>query len=495
MNANAQFERDLERWLQAEAPATAPAGLHAAVIDRARTRRQRPGWATSGLARWFGRNRGLTLLAAGALLLVGGAMAAGSGLVRLPSLVPPVPAPSLAAVTDATASPTISPAPTETSVVASAGAASWAVTGSMVTPREGHTATLLPDGKVLVAGGRNTTSGNPNGTILGSAELYDASSGSWSATGSMSAARENHTATLLPDGKVLVVGGFAVTSDNPNGTTLATAELYDPATGIWSATGSMSTAREGHTATLLPDGKVLVVSGDTVTVRAVGGSTVTDPRPLASAELYDPASGTWTATGKMVYGGGTATLLPDGKVLVAGGSWSSGSFGGSGYGAATAELYDPASGTWTATGNMTAGRTASMATLLLAGKVLMACGCDHAGRASELYDPATGTWTATGTMAADHWRSTATMLPDGRVTATLLADGKVLVAGGGPTTLPAAELYDPDTWSWTATAKMLAVRVNHTATLLPDGKVLIAGGGDRAGLISSAELYDPGTGQ
>ena len=94
MNPNAQFERDLEQWLAAEAPATAPAGLHAAVIDRARTRRQRPGWATSGLARWFGRNRGLTLFAAGALLLVGGAMAAGSGLVKLPSLVPPVPAPT-----------------------------------------------------------------------------------------------------------------------------------------------------------------------------------------------------------------------------------------------------------------------------------------------------------------------------------------------------------------------------------------------------------------
>ncbi len=129
MNQSAQFERDLEQWLRAEAPATAPAGLHAAVIDRARTRRQRPGWATSGLARWFGRNRGLTLFAAGALLLAGGAMAAGSGLVRLPTTVPPSPAPThLAAVASPTAVPTAtpdsaspSPAPTATPVVVPAG--------------------------------------------------------------------------------------------------------------------------------------------------------------------------------------------------------------------------------------------------------------------------------------------------------------------------------------------------------------------------------------
>jgi hypothetical protein len=136
-----------------------------------------------------------------------------------------------------------------------------------------------------------------------------------------------------------------------------------------------------------------------------------------------------------------------------------------------------------------------MATLLPSGKVLMACGCDHAGRASELYDPTTGSWTATGTMVEDHWRDAATWLPDGTVTATLLADGEVLVAGGGSPTLPAAELYDPGTGSWTATAKMVAVRVNHTATLLPDGRVLVAGGGegDWPPALASAELYDPGS--
>ncbi len=497
-------DREITDMLRRRSARPAPDGLASAVLESLASERARHSVRTAGRP----AKRPLVLLAAAALLLVGGAMAVGSGLVRLPSVVPPVPVPSLAAVvTDPTAVPTaISPSPSAAptssaapiSSAVPARAPSWIATGSMVTPREGHTATLLPDGKVLVAGGLNRTSGRPNGStldgaILASAELYDPRSGTWSATGTMGTARENHTATLLPDGKVLVVGGFTVTSGNPNGTTLTSAQLYDPATGTWSATGSMSTARESHSATLLPDGRVLVVGGYTVTVSVDGGSTVMTS--LASAELYDPASGRWTATGKLVYEGGTATLLPDGKVLVAGGNWSGGSFGGGGYSPATAELYDPGSGTWTATGNMAAGRYSSTATLLPGRKVLVACGCDHAGRASELYDPTTGSWTATGTMVADHWRDTATMLPDGKVTATLLADGKVLVAGGGTPTLPAAELYDPGTGSWAATAKMLAVRVDQTATLLPDGKVLVAGGEGPSGTLASAELYDPGTGQ
>src|ERR1041385_641288 len=174
----------------------------------------------------------------------------------------------------------------------------WAATGSLGTARTLHTATLLPNGKVLVAGGNNYSG------ILGSAELYDPASGTWAATGSLGTARVFHTATLLPSGKVLVAGGAHSSGY------LSSAELYDPGTGTWAATGSLGTAREFHTATLLPSGKVLVAGG--------GG---TDGLPLPSAELYDPASGTWTTTGSLATGRflHTETLLPNGKVLVTGG--------------------------------------------------------------------------------------------------------------------------------------------------------------------------------
>src|SRR5206468_2329111 len=171
---------------------------------------------------------------------------------------------------------------------------SWVSTGSLVTARTRHTATLLPNGKVLVAGG------NHGHAASSSAELYDPATGTWTATGSLGTARKQHTATLLPSGKVLVAAG-----ERGVGEDLNSAEVYDPAKGTWTGTGSRGTARDGHTSTLLPSGKVVV------------GGEYHGPA-LSSAELYDPASGTWTATGSLgtARKNHTATLLPNGKVLV-----------------------------------------------------------------------------------------------------------------------------------------------------------------------------------
>ena len=239
---------------------------------------------------------------------------------------------------------------------------------------------------------------------------------------------------------------------------------------------SMGTARIDQTATLLPSGQVLIA----------GGYNNTDGS-LSSAELYDPASGTWTATGGMVDGrySHTATLLPSGQVLVAGGYNNADRFLNS------VELYDPASGTWTATGSMIDARFNHTATLLLSGQVLVAGGhnnFDGSLSSAELYDPASGTWTATDSMS----------IARSHHTAALMTSGKVLVAGGGKGTgrhmhLSSATLYDPATGRWTATDSMGTARSDHTATLLPSGRVLVAGGHNNFnGYLSNAELYGRG---
>jgi hypothetical protein len=342
----------------------------------------------------------------------------------------------------------------------------WEFTGSLHTARYYHTATLLSDGRVLVAGGTGARPQTFPYPGIAATEFYDPATGIWTATGNLNAGRLLHTATLLLNGKVLVAGGWP---DHTHNGIMASAELYDPATGIWTRTGSMNVGRAAHTATLLFDGRVLVV-----------GASRGFPN---SAELYDPAMGNWSFTGSTVtplFGYHTATLLPNGKVLVAAGYDINGSV------SANAQLYDPATGTWTATGSLTTARQDHKAALLTNGMVLVAGGSNFDNgilASAELYNPATGTWTPTGRLNVARWHHTA----------TLLSDGTVLVAGGlsRRNSLASAEIYDWAIGTWTATASLNNARGLHTATLLSDGMVLAAGGNNNGAFVATAELYGP----
>ncbi|MGB8296069.1 MAG: kelch repeat-containing protein, partial [Polyangia bacterium] len=321
------------------------------------------------------------------------------------------------------------------------------------------------------------------------------------ATGSMTTAREFHTATLLSGGKVLIAGGL-----DASGNYLASAELYDPVAGTFTATGSMTAARSGHTATFLFNGKVLIAGGE-----------VNDFGLYASfsAELYDPTFGTFTAVGAATAAkpGHTATLLPNGNVLVAGGVGFYGSDEGGGPVAfADAEIYIPSPGGFTTTGNMTVTRGGHGATLLPNGKVLIVGGelmnytsnTYVALASAETYDPTAGAFAATGSMTTARKFPTTTLLPSGKVLVAGGLDGSNLIAtaemlpspGGldGSTVLESAELYDPTAGTFAATGSMTTARVGYTATWLPSLGVLVAGGLDGTDVSASAELYDPTAG-
>ena len=347
-------------------------------------------------------------------------------------------------------------------------AGSFVATGSMVEPRYGHAAVQVAGGRVLVVGGLAT-----------GAELYDMAAGAFDTTaGRVALFREGLTATALDDGGVLLTGGGQVFP-----ATTRTAERYDPLTRIFARTDSLGDSipvlargRRYGTAVLLPDGRVFVTGG-----QGVASSTL---YRLRTAEAFSPMSETFTVLTSPARARSrhTASLLADGRVLVTGGQTNFNDFGDP-----HAEIYTPATNTWAATGAMSSGRNGHTGTVLADGRILITGGsglrqnAEGRTRSAEIYDPATGTFTVTDSMAFRRQFHTA----------TLLADGRVLIVGGldeNNLPLTTAELYDPATGRFTTTGSSGTGRSSHAAIRLPDGRVLITGGLNAG---SSAELYIP----
>jgi N-acetylneuraminic acid mutarotase len=365
-----------------------------------------------------------------------------------------------------------------TSVTFDPDAGQWLAPPTMLSERSRHSATLMPSGAVLIAGGVKSSS-----ETLNTADLYIPETGLWRSTTPMPSARESHAAVLLPSGKVLVVGGRV--GNEP----LSTAIIYDPAhNGSWSPTAPLHIARFNHTATVLASGKVLVVGGQRPIVPG-GGIEI-----LSTAELYDPATGLWTrmenSPARFLH---TATLLRDGRVFIVGGQEP----GGNGSSATTtATLYDPTGqGSWNAALPMSTSRYEHTATLLPSGQVLIVGGHrtpgnPNAQERAEIYTPST--------VASENWSFASVNLPTefSLHTATLLPAGKVLITGGmGPNgALNSSHVYDPVSRLWTSATSSgptLIARSLHTATLLPTGQVLVVGGEtSSSNILNSAQLYD-----
>jgi len=349
-------------------------------------------------------------------------------------------------------------------------AGTFSAVGNLATARSNHTATLLANGDVLVVGGIGTA-----GAAIAGSEIYRSTTSDFTSVSAMGTTRAYHTATMLQNGKVLVTGGY----DKDNNV-LAGAELYDPATTVFSATGSMSVGRVYHSATLLLDGKVLIAGGSTV-------ADLTTGVPLDSIEIYDPATGTFTTPATTVFTDArfshSALLLNNGKVLLLGG------IGLAGQKLATAELYDPASvagNKIAATGSMTTPRWLTTVTAMSDGTILVVGGSSGTISgdvpsstylsSAETYDPLTGIFTVIGSALID---------TRGFHTATLLADSTLLITGGygllstsvlTGSSLATAEIFDGAVFAHTNTDMPLE-RANHTATMLPSsGKVLVVGG-------------------
>ena len=369
--------------------------------------------------------------------------------------------------------PTPTAIPTPTSTVTSPFGSPTPTASFTALPTAAPTATADVIQGVLITGGINN-SVTPSGShpALATAEIYDEASGTFSPTGSMAYERVGHTVTLLNNATIIVTGGHNDFSPRP----MPSAELYDIGTGTFSFTGSMNSARLGHTAVLLGNGTLFVAGGWNVDFSAIN-----------LTETYDPVTEQFTPSDSMVDArmGHTATLLKDGTILMAGGADDFGIL-------SSAELCAPTLDDCYLVGAMSAPRQYATATLLDDGQVLIAGGitdtADCTGCATataELYDTVTQTFTPIGSMHAARTGHSA----------TILTDGKVLIAGGlndSNTVLDSTDLYDPVKGTFTVGTKMTVGRSEHTASALADGKVLFAGGFEDTSTISdTAELYDP----
>lgn len=344
----------------------------------------------------------------------------------------------------------------------------WTSTGSMGTARYAFSGVQLRNGKVLVAGGIDSTP-----TVLATAELYDPLIGAWTPTGNLKKARAYYTATLLPNGTVLVAGGCA---NNNCSAATNTAEIYNPTTGTWRAAGKMSSIRYFFGATLLQNGNVLVEGG----CNQGNCTTVT-----ATGELYNTLTHQWTPTGSMHIARDyhTATMLASGDVLVTGGYGIQGASN-------SVEMYDPLTGAWSTMAGMTIGRALHSATVLPNGRVIVAGGNvgNLPSNSTELYDPVANTWSPGGNLNTKRSQQSP----------VLLNNGQAMVAGGYSFTRPhyfnlaSCELYDAATNSWVLTGNMTTARDSFALVPLSTGLVLCAGGlSDGSVIVPSADLYTP----
>jgi hypothetical protein len=344
--------------------------------------------------------------------------------------------------------------------------------GNMNAGRNQHRATLLNDGKVLL------TAGSTNTVNLRSAELFDPSNNTFSLVGSLATPRKSHTATLLPDGRVLVTGGKGAQLGD-----LDSAEIYDASTQLFHTTSPMNEERALHSATLLETGEVLVVGG----VQTGGVTTET-------AELFDTSTETFSLTGSLFLGRKRhrASLLVDGTVLVSGGNFLDNGQGGGDRETETAELYTPATGTWSMVADMSSPRTEHESTLLEDGTVLIS---GASPGPAEIYHPTLQSFSDVGEMIQTRGRFVAIRLANpawGSLVGHVVAIGGDVqgsdVFGGGQQAFDSVEIYDPATSQFSDFGTMTEARQNHTATELNDGRILIAGGVGRPFISATAEL-------